>query len=148
MNFFPATVLRTDEGAIAFDMGDGVRLALPTPCEGYLPYVGKEVEIGIRPEHLSIDRSDRREQQGFPVEVEVVEPMGAQSLVVFDLAGTEGSALCDPQDAPHYGQTVTFYANMDKLHVIDVATGRVVPRGTPVSAATETAPAMTMAGTA
>ena len=139
MNFFPATLAEADDGGQAVVVARSTPLRLPRAETAYAPYLGREVELGIRPEHLAVVPSSRRERAAFEVTVEVVEPMGAQSLVVFDAGGTEGSALCEPGDAPKAGERVTLHADMSCAHIIDLATGDVVAKA-PERAATDLEP--------
>ena len=43
------------------------------------------------------------------------------------LAEIGGTAKCKPQDVREAGRTASFLADMDKMHLIDPADGRVVP---------------------
>src|SRR4051812_47136797 len=73
MNFVKGKV---NGGGIA--VGNGIDLPNPTRNLD----AGREVLIGVRPEHLAVDPS------GVPVEVVVVEPTGADTQIFCMLAGT------------------------------------------------------------
>ncbi|WP_416799086.1 ABC transporter ATP-binding protein [Ciceribacter azotifigens] len=73
MNFLPATVVgRTEDGVVVAVEGGEHRLV--TRIEGPLP-TGRAIEIGIRPEHLTLGEG------GLPVTVEVAEELGDVSYL-------------------------------------------------------------------
>ena len=79
MNFLPGRV----DGA-RVDLGEGISVAAPAGAA--LPS-GREVVVGVRPEHLSVSEG------GLPVTVVVVEPTGADTQIFCKLAGTEITAV-------------------------------------------------------
>ncbi len=78
MNFIAGKV---NGGGIA--VGSGIEL--PNPTKDLAP--GREVLVGVRPEHLAVD------EQGVPVEVVVVEPTGADTQIYCKLSGTDITAV-------------------------------------------------------
>ena len=75
MNFLPATI-RSEAGALCADAD-----TFSIPIVVGLPVTeGREVILGIRPEHLSLVR---RSEQDIAIEVtaEVIEPLGAQTVL-------------------------------------------------------------------
>jgi len=89
MNFLPGRLVG-DPGALAVQLEDGQTLPIPgSRQERYGPHRGQEVLLGLRPEHLT----DTREQ-GRPgvapltAKVDVVEPMGMETLVHFYIGPT------------------------------------------------------------
>ena len=79
MNFLPGKVT-----AAGIAVGEGIHLPLPTgsPVE-----TGREVIVGVRPEHLSVAGD------GVPVEIVVVEPTGADTQIYCKLAGVDVNAV-------------------------------------------------------
>jgi multiple sugar transport system ATP-binding protein len=127
MNLFPGKLV--DEGsALLVELEGGVRLAIPVERQvAYRPFLGREIEIGLRPEHLT----DEPEATGpyaqfFDVMIDVIEPMGANSLIAFSIAGREYVAEGQPTVAKRPGETLRLQASMDNMHLIDVETGKVV----------------------
>ena len=59
--------------------------------KAYKAYLGKEVEFGIRPEHLTERRPHTKTSDfaDLDVKVEVVEPMGMDSMVYFSIKNAE-----------------------------------------------------------
>ena len=97
------------------------------PAES-LPQTGRpwrELLIGVRPEHLVWHAGDG------PALLEghatVVEPLGSDTLVSLDVAGTAVTARLAPRQVRRAGETVRLAAEQPNLHVFDRATGRRMP---------------------
>jgi multiple sugar transport system ATP-binding protein len=127
MNLFPGRLL--DEGSdFVVELDGGVRLAVPVARQAaYRPFLGRDIEIGLRPEHLT----DQVEATGscaqfFDAMIDVIEPMGANSLIAFSIAGREYVAEGRPSVTRRPGETLRLQAAMDSMHLIDVETGKVV----------------------
>ena len=75
------------------------------------------VTLGVRPEHVSLA------QGGVPLAVELVEPLGSETLVHGRMA--DGTALLAklPGAAP-VGERVTVALAPDALHLFDAASGK------------------------
>src|SRR3982751_1865466 len=84
MNFLPARVTGND-GTLAVQLADGQSLAIPEQRRArYAPMPGKEVLLGRRPEHITDTREQGRPGlEPFKINVDVVEPMGMETLVHF-----------------------------------------------------------------
>ncbi len=127
MNFLPATLIG-EPGALAFQLEDGQTLLLPEPRQSrYLPWRGRTMLLGIRPEHLADPRDTTR--PGFaPLTIvpEVVEPMGMETLVHFALGGTRAVARVSPETVATPGTALTLATDMNHMHVIDPETDLVV----------------------
>ena len=63
--------------------------------------------------------------------IDVIEPMGANSLIAFSIAGREYVAEGQATVAKRPGDTLRLQAAMDNMHLIDVESGEVVPWRTP-----------------
>ena len=129
MNFIPCTV----EGH-----GDGLRvrlsdtIALPVPAARAAQYrnaAGKEMTFGLRPEHITEPRPGNGASNGdtdFAAVLDVVEPMGMETMVFFTINGTEVCGRVEPTAAGEAGASMRLHANMDHMHLIDPATGLVL----------------------
>ena len=70
---------------------------------------------GIRPEHLTLG-------DGFPATIDLVEPIGHESIVYATAGGEKLVAIFDPHEAPRTGTTVSFTVDPARVHLFDAAT--------------------------
>jgi len=78
---------------------------------------GHGVIAGIRPEHIT-------HGDAFKATVELVEPIGHESIVYAN-AGTEKLvAIFDPHEAPRVGEVVSLSVDAERIHLFDAATER------------------------
>lgn len=82
---------------------------------------GREVVWGVRPEHL-IPVSDN-DTGSMRANVSVVEPMGNEIYLYFDLDGLELIARVESQENFKVGETVYLKINFEKSHFFDAKTG-------------------------
>ena len=127
MNFFDCRV--QDQGNGPAVVVDGLG-ALPIPVSRharYAPYKGKAMVLGLRPEHL-IDWHETGKPGVTRVEVlvDVVEPMGMETMVHFLVGGKEMSARVDPTTSAAPQQILPLAADMNHMHLIDPDSGKVV----------------------
>jgi multiple sugar transport system ATP-binding protein len=87
------------------------------PVPGLSPSEGREVVWGIRPEHLELAEA------GLPAEVAVVEPTGAETMVVFRFAGTMLTAVFRERHQLRPGEPVHLAPRPGLAHLFDAATG-------------------------
>ena len=80
--------------------------------------------FGVRPEHFEVVAAG---SSGIPVQIKLVEPLGSDTLIHFDLAGTPAIARVDPSLKPKLGERLFLRPQADKTHLFDAATGRVLP---------------------
>ena len=125
MNILPCRV-SGEPGTLSLRVDD--RISLPVPAarlERYAPFAGREMLLGIRPEHLTEPR-DKPNCTRIEAQVEVTEPMGMETLVHFHLGGTPICARVDPGATAIPGETMPLSADLNHIHLIESATGRVV----------------------
>jgi multiple sugar transport system ATP-binding protein len=130
MNFLPCA-LEEAAGALRVRLSD--TLALPVPAERtnrYKPFVGKSLLFGLRPEHLTETRTYSNGGGAtlapFPVTADVVEPMGMETLVYFNINGIDACARVEPTAAPSAGGKITLAADLRHMHLIDPASDKVI----------------------
>jgi multiple sugar transport system ATP-binding protein len=118
MNFF--SVELRDE-VLAFSH-DGATVALDDRSQALLRQAGRAV-LGIRPEHFAVaaDASN-----GLAVQVKLVEPLGSDTLVHFDLAGASAIARIDPALRPKVGDRLSLRPQPGKMHLFDAEDGQVL----------------------
>jgi multiple sugar transport system ATP-binding protein len=93
----------------------------------YRPYVGRELLFGLRPEHITEPRgATAPEQQEFTVTLDVVEPMGMESMVYFIVDGIEVCGRVDPSAAGAAGDRMRLVADLRHMHLLDRETGEVI----------------------
>ena len=80
---------------------------------------GQSVKIGLRPEHLSLASG------GSPLtgQTLLVEPTGAQTHVLFDLAGEQVTAVVDGEAPVRYGQPLNVSVSPEQVYVFDASSG-------------------------
>jgi multiple sugar transport system ATP-binding protein len=120
MNFLSCRLEQNDMG-IMVRLSD--QLALPVPAdrtERYRSSVGKPLTFGLRPEHITELRGGAIDTRcEFPVTLDVVEPMGMETMVFFSVQGAEVCARVEPSSVPSPGQSMRLYANLNHMHLID-----------------------------
>jgi multiple sugar transport system ATP-binding protein len=109
-------------------LSDAISLPVPSSRSArYQALNGKEVIFGLRPEHITEPRrSDRDANCEFSATLDVVEPMGMETMVFFRLDGQEVCGRVDPGSAAGPGQPMRLFANMDHMHLIDSQSGVVL----------------------
>ena len=129
MNFVPCS-LEAHGGGLRVRLSDTI--ALPVPPARTAQYgsaVGKQLTFGLRPEHMTEPRTGAGaagSDSDFAVTLDVVEPMGMETMVFFTINGTELCARVEPNAAGEAGAAMRLHANMDHMHLIDPATGLVL----------------------
>jgi multiple sugar transport system ATP-binding protein len=112
---------RIGDGAAAFE-AEGLRV----PLGGYRwlngARAGQEVELGVRPEHISLGGRDGAAQH--EVEVELVEPMGAETVVWCRLAGKSLAVRVEGDADIKAGERLPVSFPAERLNLFDAATGQ------------------------
>jgi multiple sugar transport system ATP-binding protein len=127
MNFVPC---RLDQNGSGLTLAIAPKLTFPVPeerCARYRPFVGKHLVFGLRPEHITEPRgstSDERCQ--FQVVLDVVEPMGMETVVFFLMEGAQICGRVEPTSAKNSGEAMQLYANLKHMHLIDPQTEAVL----------------------
>jgi len=129
MNTMPARLVAEDGGpvvVIGAGRPDEVRLRL----QGYdaaASFVGREVVLGIRPECIA---EGSRAFPGPPVVVdalvEMVEPTGAETIVLLRLGGESVQARITPDIRPTPGALASFALDTRRICLFDPATERLI----------------------
>jgi multiple sugar transport system ATP-binding protein len=76
------------------------------------------VKLGVRPEHLIL-----AEEGGLPMQVKVVEPTGAETMVFLSYEGQDVTAVFRERHTFESGQTIHLKPDRDHLHIFDAKTG-------------------------
>ena len=128
MNFMPCTLTEAAGGGLSVRLSDGLSFKIPASrTQRYKPFVGRELIFGLRPEHIIERRGDLRPDcQEFGITVDVVEPMGMETMVYFLVDGTEVCARVNPAAAAEPEQQMRLVAELGNMHLIDPQTDAVI----------------------
>jgi multiple sugar transport system ATP-binding protein len=128
MNLLPCRIVQNGSGL-------GIRLSewlsFPVPPERerrYRELLDKELTFGIRPEHMTEARSDALPpgHAAFEIRLDVVEPMGMETMVYFIVDGAEVCARVSPLAAGGAGEKMRLIADLNQMHLIDPRTELVI----------------------
>ena len=127
MNFIPCGLQQNGAG-LSLQVSDKLSFPVPENRVGrYKGLVGKEIVLGLRPEHITEPRSEQRGSAcEFTVPLDVVEPMGMETMVFFTVKGIEVCGRVEPSSAKGPGEPMLLYANLNHMHLIDPATDLVL----------------------
>lgn len=112
MNLFAGRLER--DGWVVTD--DGVRLplaAVPTHS------VGQRVLYGVRPQHFVL-----QQPQSLSAQVNVVEPTGSETQIVFDIGAQRATALFHDRIAARPGEMLNLLPDPRQAHLFDAASGQ------------------------
>ncbi|MDA9989631.1 sn-glycerol-3-phosphate ABC transporter ATP-binding protein UgpC [Paracoccaceae bacterium] len=76
------------------------------------------IKLGVRPEHLTLVN-----EGGLPMQVKVVEPTGAETMVFLSYKGQDVTAVFRERYTFESGQTVHLKPDQDHLHIFNAETG-------------------------
>lgn len=127
MNFAPAK-LEANASGLRLRLSD--TLSFPVP-EGraakYRGYVNKDLIFGLRPEHITEMRGgEQKAGEAFTITLDVVEPMGMETMIYFRVNGVELCGRVEPSSVTGAGDTMQLRANLEQMHLIDLATNTVI----------------------
>jgi len=127
MNFFDATLVG-ENGDLYVDSGT-FRLKVPEgKLQALLPYKGKKVTFGIRPDDLHDPQFTPPNITAGKIkaEVDVTELMGNEVLVHFLIGEKSFVARFDPRTNIRVEDTIEVVVNMDNMHAFDPQTEKAV----------------------
>jgi multiple sugar transport system ATP-binding protein len=128
MNIIRGRIIRNAGYLVEVNDAEGTIL-FPLPQKLYSAAssrVGKEIHIGLRPETITKQGTQRLSPTIFAFErkVDVVEPTGPDTLLVFTLGTIEAIARVHPEDKPADGELYPFEVDMAKVKLFDGETGK------------------------
>ena len=123
MNFIAGTISES-KGLFFSETGTTFSVSIPKERQAILKqYVGKEVWMGIRPEHIKIGKSKTESIKG---NIEVVEPMGNEIFVYFTCGKSQIISREAVQNVPSAGDTLDFTFDISKAQFFDTQTENVI----------------------
>jgi len=124
MNFLPATV--TNDGEAWQLVGPTFRVGVAAMRGNALgPHLGKTVWLGMRPEAISL-KPDGNGGLGIPAIVDVVSPMGSNTLVYVLVDGESIVAEVPSDVEPAVGDRVMLSIDPTRVHAFDRETERAL----------------------
>jgi multiple sugar transport system ATP-binding protein len=114
MNLIEGTI-RVSNGATNVVTDNGTTLPLAV---GAAEREGQRVYYGLRPQHFTLVS----EEDGIPVDVSVVEPTGAEILVVCHVAGGEIQTVFKDRHVFKPGQRINLAPMLEHVHLFDAET--------------------------
>jgi multiple sugar transport system ATP-binding protein len=129
MNFLPAQVDRAAGGGLVVQVAHGPAFEIPAErTQRYQAAAGRKLLLGLRPEHMpaATELSNKANIATFDVTLDVIEPMGMETLVYFNFGPTLVCARVEPTTAGEPGQVMRLAADLNHMHLIDEASGRVL----------------------
>src|SRR5467141_1625864 len=128
MNFLPCR-LEEMAGGLQVRLNEDIVFPVPQGRAGrYRPHLHRsDLLFGLRPEHILERRSQPEPNlHAFDVTLEVTEPMGMETLVYFRVNGTEVCGRVNPNGGAKAGAPMTLVADLNNMHLIDDASGKVL----------------------
>jgi len=121
MNIFPARVVVGD-GTVRLVAGDFTLEAAPEQRNRLDEYSGREVLVGIRPEDLIVQPGQMSVDRQLRLPVEIVEPLGSETLV--HLRGPAGTIIAKADPHVHFsvGELAAVTVKVEHLHAFDPQT--------------------------
>jgi multiple sugar transport system ATP-binding protein len=133
MNFFDALV-RGEGESLSLDAGP-FQLPIPkTKAKALLPYRGKKVILGVRPESIHDTDFPRSGVTPVPVKanVDVLELMGNEVFLHLISDGTNFLARVDPRTKAKPGQEIQVLFDLGEMQAFDSETQLVIPLDKPL----------------
>ncbi|MGW8250364.1 MAG: ABC transporter ATP-binding protein [Anaerolineales bacterium] len=127
MNFFSST-LNKEDGKLVVD-GGSFNVRIPdSRTDVYMPYAGKKVIFGIRPEDIHNPDFAPPGITAQPVEsqVDVTELMGNEIFVYLKTGDHSFVARVDPRSRYHIDDKVQVVFNMENMHIFDTDTEQAI----------------------
>jgi multiple sugar transport system ATP-binding protein len=127
MNIVTGRVVR--DSACVIDVTDNegtIRFPVPAHLDAKLTrYANREIKLGLRPETIGRAGVQTPGPDIFAFErvIDVVEPTGPDTMLIFTLGGQEAIARVRPEDRSPAGTKYRFEVDMHKAKIFDADTG-------------------------
>jgi len=132
MNFFKGRIELSHDG-LAFEFEGNKKISwpiLPSWKSALEPYRGKEIILGVRPEHFRLDEANRDEGAlKIPAVVETIESLGAESYLHLRAESLHFICRTQPNHGARLGDPLEPAASQDHLYFFDPQTGEAVVSG-------------------
>ena len=119
MNFFDGTI-QIENSKPAFTLKDRTAVISPAMSDSLQTYAGKEMILGIRPEHLTVTQLPQQTDNAIPATVNVIEPLGdRKDVYLTDNAGQKFIANIDPHIDIKIDEKINVYIDVNKIHIFE-----------------------------
>jgi multiple sugar transport system ATP-binding protein len=127
MNMLPCRLVENGSG-LTVRLSDWLSFPVPlSRVARYRPRVGSELIFGLRPEHIIEGRGEVPPgAAAFDARLDVVEPMGMETMVYFIVDGVEVCGRVNPAAAGTAGESMRLVADLNQMHLIDPRTEQVI----------------------
>ena len=122
MNFVPLRIRQRDGRWVGVLNSEQGSCELPLPITSDDGLRDRELILGIRPEQIGLAGVGTADFS-LAVDIEVVEPTGPDTLVVFTLNQVKACCRLMPDQAPRVGETLNLQFDPRKALLFDVQTG-------------------------
>jgi multiple sugar transport system ATP-binding protein len=131
MNTIPARIEAENGAAFAVLSGDDGavgRLRLPRRADTLTSWIGRNLLLGVRPECIWLQESNGDTDDGsraarLSARIEMIEPTGAETTALINVAGVEAMARLRADARPPLGSSGVFSVNMSKACLFDPQSG-------------------------
>jgi multiple sugar transport system ATP-binding protein len=120
MNFVSCTLVENGDD-IAIKVSDDLSFTVPANRrDRYKSCIGRDMTFGIRPEHVTEKKAHTSDDQiDFESIVNVLEPMGMDTMVFIDMGGSEVSARSEPNAVRQVSEQMSFTIDMNHMHLLN-----------------------------
>jgi multiple sugar transport system ATP-binding protein len=128
MNLLPCRLVENG-GGLSVRLADWLSFPVPgSRAARYRPHVGGELTFGLRPEHITEVRGGELPlgMARFTVPLDVVEPMGMETMVYFIVDGIEVCSRVNPAAVGNPGEQMPLVADLNQMHLINPRNDRVI----------------------
>jgi multiple sugar transport system ATP-binding protein len=128
MNFIPCRMEEAN-GSLNVRLTDAISFPVPERRAGHYRSHAQngKLLLGLRPEHITEAHAHLEPGEvPFDANLDVTEPMGMETLVYFPLNGSQVCGRVDPNAGAKDGAPLKLAADLNNMHLIDEATGRVI----------------------
>ena len=124
MNFIPGTLVKNNKIYSVF-INDNISFLLDKDKEKRIEGLeGKNVLLGIRPEHINEKQSKDAIEHN--VKIDLVEPLGMETMVYFTINKVQLCGKVSPENNLRSNNTAILNFNKNKFHIIDPETDKVI----------------------
>ena len=124
MNFVDAQIVEKNGDLYVEFKGNSLKLPETKVNDDVKAYVGKDVVIGIRPEHVHDEERFLEAQPEYIIEadVEVTELMGAETFLYLDVDGAKFTAKVAPTTTAQADEKIKVVLSLEHAHLFDKET--------------------------